>query len=675
MEEEYLASQMTMLPLAPAVPPRPSSFKRICMASVSALFTIGLAGACSYIQILWASLPVVNAESLKPQQTIRITDRRGREIYHVFTEEDRLVVPSENIPEVMRNAIIAIEDERFYGRPCIDPIALLRAVKANAEDYKSQGASTITQQLMRTAFLDREKTITRKLREILMACRLETQMEKDDILALYLNRVSFGHNWYGIGRASLQYFGVEAKDLTLAQAAVLAALPQRPSYYSPYGSHVRSTESEMGLIGQVLDTQSGSVLVDGRSDIVLKSMKRLGYISDEDFIQARRDLQTMEFRPRSSVPLQAPHFSLLVRDKVNAMMQSRGEEDAWPRAGLTVTTTLDLDLQKKAEQVIAELFPAIAKKAKAKNIALVAIDRKSRDVLAYVGSPEYFDESQKGKIDMARVPRQPGSSFKPLVYAAAFANGLNAKGTIDDTPLKIGTITPKNYDGSFKGRMTVRTALAWSRNLPAIRAFQFAGGEEPVLRLASAAGVTTPSKLKAGLTSAGNEFTFGWPMALGAAEVPLLEMVQAYATLGSSGAFVPMRTILSINDAEEAPVYLPPKVDVRQAIPAQAARDVAAILSDPNNRPAGFWRNALTIPGRSTTAKTGTSNVCFKRLKNGNCTQYGVNNTWTLGMSGDLVVGVWVGNADNTALDYKADGLTAAAPIWKAFLQRAVAAK
>ena len=664
---------------------------------MTALFTVGLAGALSYIHILWASLPIVNAESLKPQQTIRITDRKGREIYHVFTEEDRLVVSSEHIPEVMRNAIIAIEDERFYGRPCIDPIALLRAVKANAEDFKSQGASTITQQLMRNAFLDREKTITRKLREILMACRLETQMEKDDILALYLNRVSFGQNWYGIGRASLQYFGVEAKDLTLAQAAVLAALPQRPSYYSPYGTHVRTTISrevfeqlhngtlhidalaeeqiQMGLIGQEVWIQSGSVILDGRSDIVLKSMKRLGYIDITAFEAARKELQTMEFRPRGSVPLQAPHFSLLVRDKVNTMMQSRGEEDAWPRAGLTVTTTLDLDLQKTAEQVIAELFPAISKKAKAKNIALVAIDRKSRDVLAYVGSAEYFDESRKGMIDMVRVPRQPGSSFKPLVYAAAFANGLNAKGTIDDTPLKIGTITPKNYDGSFKGRMTVRTALAWSRNLPAIRAFQIAGGEEPVLRLASAAGVTTPSKLKASLTSAGNEFTFGWPMALGAAEVPLLEMVQAYATLGSSGSFVPMRTILSINDAEDVPVYLPPKIDVRQAIPAQAARDVAAILSDPNNRPAGFWRNALTIPKAKTTVKTGTSNVCFKRLKNGNCTQYGVNNTWTLGMSGDLVVGVWIGNADNTALDYKADGLTAAAPIWKAFLQRAVAGK
>ena len=667
------------------------------VSSITALFTVSLAGALSYIQVLWASLPVVNAESLKPQQTISIVDRKGREIYHVFTEEDRVVIPSEHIPDVMRKAIIAIEDERFYGRPCVDPIAIVRAMKANAEEFKSQGASTITQQLMRNAFLDREKTITRKLREILLACRLETQMEKDDILALYLNRVSFGHNWYGIGRASLQYFGVEAKDLTLAQAAVLAALPQRPSYYSPYGTHVRTTvatgvmeqliagalhpddladdDIQMGLIGSTVYVQSGSFAVDGRSDIVLKSMKRLGYIDDAQFESARTELQTMEFRPRSSAPLQAPHFSLLVRDKVNGMMQTRGEEDAWPRAGLQVNTTLDLDLQKKAEQVIAELFPAISKKAKAKNIALVAIHKNTRDVLAYVGSAEYFDESQKGMIDMARVPRQPGSSFKPLVYAAAFAKGLNPKGSIDDTPLKIGTITPKNYDGSFKGRMSVRTALAWSRNLPAIRAFQFAGGEDPVLQLASSAGVVTPSRVKTSLSSSGNTFSFGWPMALGAAEVPLLEMVQAYATLGSSGAFVPMRTILSIDDAEGTPVYIPPNIDKRQAIPAQAARDVAAILSDPNSRPAGFWRAALTIPKRTTMVKTGTSNVCFARAKNGNCTKYGVSNTWTLGLSGDVVVGVWIGNADNTPLDYKADGLTTAAPIWKAFLERALAAK
>jgi membrane peptidoglycan carboxypeptidase len=355
------------------------------------------------------------------------------------------------------------------------------------------------------------------------------------------------------------------------------------------------------------------------------------------------------------------------------MMEERGEEQSWSTAGLRVTTTLDLDLQRKAEQTIAELFPAIAKKAKAQNISLVAIDRRTREVLAYVGSSDYFDEAGKGKIDMAAVPRQPGSSFKPFVYAAAFSKGLKSNGTIDDTPIRIGNLTPKNYDGTFKGRMTVKTALAWSRNIPAVRAFLIAGGEQTVLQTASAAGVTAPARDKERRSTPEQSFSYGWPLALGAAEVPLLEMVQGYATIASEGVSVPMKTIRLIEDGEGGTLYAPPDVDPVQAVPAQAAKDVAAILSDPRNRPAGFWRNALTIPGLPTGAKTGTSNLCFRRLKNGNCAQYGVNNTWIIGFTDDLVVGVWVGNADNSALAPKADGLTTAAPIWKAFLQKASA--
>ncbi len=272
---------------------------------------------------------------------------------------------------------------------------------------------------------------------------------------------------------------------------------------------------------------------------------------------------------------------------------------------------------------------------------------------------------------MVQSPRQPGSSFKPIVYAAAFTKGLKADGVIDDTPLKIGTITPKDYDGTFKGRMTVKTALAWSRNLPAIRAFQKAGGEGTVLTFASAAGAGQPLRDKLRRSAVGPEFEYGWPLALGAAEVPLAEMTQMYATLSENGVFLPMKTILRIDDSAEETLYTPPAIAPAQAIPAQAARDVAAIISDPKNRPVGFWRNALTMPGIPAGAKTGTSNICFKRLKNGNCSKYGVNNTWTMGFTDDLVVGVWVGNADNSAMDIKADGLTAAAPIWKSFLMRA----
>ncbi len=684
------------LPLLEPAPPRvrrPWKIRRVLACVIASFLTAAGAGTYSYLQGLWATLPVVNAESLRAEQSIRILDREGRELYRVFEREDRVAVPSDKIAQTMKDAIVAIEDERFFSRPCVDPIALLRAARANASDFKSQGASTITQQLVRNAFLEREKKISRKLQEIMLACRLEGEMDKHDILTMYLNRVSFGQSIHGVAQAANAYFGVEPADLTVAQAAVLAALPQRPSYYTPYGGHVRTIvldpalgglrngtrtvasltdgDVELGLIGVTVQAGSGVAIIDGRADAVLRSMRRLGYLNEHTFLQARAQLHALTFKPRDSNTPEAPHFTLLVRDKVMTMMEQRGEEDSWTKAGLRVKTTLDLDLQRTAEQVVADLFPVIGRRAKAGNVALIALDRRTRDVLAYVGSTGYFGDGDDGKIDMVQAPRQPGSIFKPFVYAAAFMRGLKSAGTIDDTPLKIGTQSPKNYDGLFVGRMTVKSALAWSRNIPAIRAFQKAGGESPVLSLISAAGMLEPSRSKARRSSDGRVFEYGWALALGAAEVPLSEMIQGYATLANAGTFLPMRTILSIDDAGDQPLYRPPEIPGLQAIPDEAAIDVAEILGDPKNRPAGSWRAALTIPGTATAAKTGTSNVCFKRNRANNCVEYGVNNTWTLGFTDDFVVGVWVGNADNSVMAPQADGLNTAAPIWKEFLIRA----
>jgi membrane peptidoglycan carboxypeptidase len=271
---------------------------------------------------------------------------------------------------------------------------------------------------------------------------------------------------------------------------------------------------------------------------------------------------------------------------------------------------------------------------------------------------------------MARVPRQPGSSFKPLVYAAAFERGLTPDTIVLDTPLTIGTDTPKNYEGGYRGPMKIRQALAWSRNIPAIRTFQDIGGEDTVLDLAERVGMTTPTEYKKEQLLKDPHFTYGWPMAIGSTEVPLLEMINLYATIADHGIYKPLKVLCAVTDRQNRRILpVSPQKPV-QAMVDFAANEVDSILRDSDSRPEGFWRDILTIPGLDTGAKTGTSNVFFVRDEFGRCMEYGVNNVWTMGYSPDLVVGVWVGNADNTALSPLADGLTVAAPIWRQFVEQ-----
>jgi membrane peptidoglycan carboxypeptidase len=672
-------------------PVRPS-VRRLLTCSAASLLSLCSLAILTYVYGLWVALPQIHAEDLALEQSIQLLDARGDELHRIYRDQDRIFEPKESIPAVARQAMIAIEDERFYTRPCIDIRAVLRAVRANATQFKSQGGSTITQQLVRNIFLTRDKSIARKVQEIMLACSLERQMSKDDILAMYLNDVPFGQNVYGIANAAQTYFGKPLKDISVAQAAVLASLPQRPSYFTPYGGHLRTTvprallvrlrkgqltqdaipESQLqpGLLGRDVPTRSGTVIrLKGRSDYVLMNMLRLGSITRAQYDAAERELATMTFQPQKHTATDALHFSLLVRKRLWSLMDQQQKKDAWMKAGLHVTTTLRADLQSKAEESVSEVFPRIAAKMKASNMALVAVDRRTREVVAYIGNSDYDDNDGNGKIDMAQVPRQPGSSFKPLVYAAALAQGYKPYTPIEDSPLRIGDNTPKNYEGGYKGWMTVRTALAGSRNIPAIRAYQYAGGEDTVLSVASRLGVVTPSLTKEAAARKNPGFSYGWPLAIGSAETPLLEMVQAYATIANHGEFRPLHTVKRITDAWGKQLYVPP--DVRtQAIDADVADELTDILSDEWSRPAGYWRDQLHMPGLPAAVKTGTSNLCLKRVA-GNCTEYGVNNTWALGYTDDLVVGVWVGNADNSPLDPKADGLNAAVPIWKDFLLRA----
>ncbi len=636
--------------------------------------------------------PVLDRGRLNLKQSVQILDRDGGTLYQFSSGEDRLFLQSTDIPDIAKKATIAIEDERFLTRySCVDTRAILRALKSSVVDDQVQGASTITQQLTRMLYLTPEKTITRKLYEIMLSCRLEFLLTKQEILTLYLNGVSYGNGINGIEQASQLYFGIPASKLSIAQAAVLASIPQRPTYFSPYGPHLHSgvdgdtlrlirkgtlganvlTADAVipGLLPSLLQGKSGMVRVPGRSDDVLRSMRRLGFIDQKQYEQAERDLLHFTFTPLVH-PITAPHFALWMRSEIESLLQSVDAPAKWESSGLTVRTTLDPMMQETAERVILQ-SQSLLEKVHAKNVALVALDRNTRQVVAYVGNNDFFDATENGQVDMAQAPRQPGSSFKPIVYATAFEHGFTPDTIVHDERIRIGTDEPKNYEGGFMGRMTVRTALARSRNIPAISTFLAIGGEDTVLPVAARAGLTTPLAHKKEMQQTDPPFTYGWPMAIGSVEAPLLEMVQMYATIANHGTFTPLKVFCSVTNRLGLDLFANQPVQMDQAIEAQAADGVDSILRDSDSRPEGFWRSVLTIPGLNTAAKTGTSDVCFRRDVFGRCTEYGVNNVWTLGYTDQLVVGVWVGNADNSVMDPLADGLTVAAPIWKSFLEQA----
>ncbi len=643
-----------------------------------------------YMSFLWITLPDIDdPRSLIPDHSSQIVDRNGTELYRLYRDEDREFIPSDRIPEHMKQAIVAIEDQRFYDRGCLDVVALARVVFRFGQ---SGGASTLTRQLARNAMnLQQDNILNRKLKELILGCQLESRYEKDELLALYLNWIPFGQNAYGIELASQRYFGHSASGITLAQASVLASLPQRPSYFNPYGSHVRTTPTEdtqrrldngnvksaddldiddvrIGLMGGFFGTGTNAFYVGGRSDQVLQNMQEQGYITEEERLAAVEDLKTMTFQTaRDSI--RAPHFVLWVREQAEELIGTA--DGLLDQGGLTIETTLDWDLQQAAEAAVEAEREDAASIYGAHNIALVSAKPETGEIMAYVGNADYGDEEFGGKIDMARVPRQPGSSFKPLVYASAFEEaGAGPATVLFDVPTRIGTEEPQNFDGGFWGLMNARTALGASRNIPAIKMYFLAGEEENILNLVSRLGAPSPLEQKEQAIQTNPDFEYGWPLALGAAETPLLEMVQAYGTIANNGELMPLHAIKRIT-RNGAILYEAPDHRPQEAIDPRIAYQVTSILSDASVRPGEYWQNALSVPGGPAAAKTGTSNKCLKRDAAGNCTDRKPSDLWTMGFIPGLVTGVWVGNADASPLSAKAESLISAAPIWKSYMTKA----
>ncbi|OGJ66908.1 hypothetical protein A3A67_02640 [Candidatus Peribacteria bacterium RIFCSPLOWO2_01_FULL_51_18] len=645
---------------------------------------------------LWLTLPDIDdPTALIASQSTVILDRNGVELYRLFSEQDRTYVSGDRISSHIKQATIAIEDERFLFRSsCFDVIGFSRAVLSQMAPrfFVRSGGSTLTQQFAGNALVGRKKNAVRKIRELMLACQLERRYDKNQLLELYLNWIPYGSNAYGIEQAARNYFGIGAKDVTLAQASVLASLPQRPSYFSPYGSHsgtaistkllkkisegsvtsasqIPDGEVIIGLIGKTFGSGSDAVYVGGRTDQVLKNMIDQKMVSAEEHKSAMDELQKLTFSPERQ-NIRAPHFVLEVQKQTEEIL---GIDDRlMEQGGLRIQTTLDWNLQQAAEKAVAGHLSDIKKRFGAFNAALVSVAPKTHEIVAYIGNADFGDDEHEGKIDMARSPRQPGSSFKPFTYLAAFEAGYGPATVLYDVPTKFGEDQPQNFDGTFWGITTMRLALAGSRNIPAVKTFFLGGGEESLLSLAARAGVTSPGAQKQELRKKNPDFDYGWPLSIGAAEVPLTEMVQGYSTIADDGNFVPLKKILKITDKAGNILYMPKGEAPRQVVDPRIAAQITSILSDVNSRPDNdYWKSILSIPGFSAAAKTGTSNKCLERDASKVCTLRRPESTWTIGYTPNLITGVWVGNATSQSLFEKADGLTVAAPIWHDYMAEA----
>ena len=567
-------------------------------------------------------------------QSTKIYDRTGKVLlYEIYGEEKRTWVDLEKMPDFLKNAVIATEDKNFYRHPGVDIKSVIRAVMIDLKlGQPIQGGSTITQQLIRSSFLSRQKTIKRKTREVILALELAHRYSKDQILEWYLNQIPLGSNCYGVESASKTFFKKSVSDLSLSEAATLAALIRAPSYLSPYGRH------------------KDKLII--RRNYVLDRMVKEGYITEKQAAQAKKEKLIVNPVRQS---IKAPHFVFYVRDY---LVKKYGKEMIETK-GFRVYTTLDWKLQKEAEEILKEE----AKKNRAHNAyndALVAINPKSGQILAMAGSADWYATSSlpegceprvncrfEPKFDIATLGRrQPGSAFKPFVYATAFQNGHSDKEIVIDEKTDFGVwngkhYVPQNYDGKFRGPVTLREALAQSLNIPSIKVLINMAGISKSIENARKFGVATLNK---------PDSFYGPAIVLGGGEVRLLDMVSAYGVFATEGLRVPPVSILKIEDSQ-GNIIEKPEPTPRRVLEEGPARLINSILSDNEARAPLFgYHSALYFEDYQVAVKTGTTND-FRDF-------------WAIGYTPSIVVGVWVGNNDNSPMR----GSFLAAPVWRKFM-------
>jgi len=563
-----------------------------------------------------------------PRPATQILDRNGRLLYEILdpaTGRHREIRLNE-MPLYLRQATIATEDASFYSNPGVDPWGIIRAAWINLRGGEVlAGGSTITQQVARILLLSpeerAERTLARKLKESILAYRLARQFSKDDVLALYMNQAYYGSMAYGVEAAAQTYFAKPARELDLAECALLAGLPQAPAVYNPLANLKPAKE---------------------RQAVVLRLMAKQGYITAEQAAEAGRE--TLHFAA-TLFPIQAPHFVMYVRDLLSAQIP----EDVLRAGGLKVYTTLDLNHQRAVEDAIQRHLAELAEEKPGEpdhnvhNAAAVAISPQTGDILAMVGSPDYFNAEIDGAVNAALALRQPGSAIKPITYAAAFSRDYSPATMLVDTREAFTTkegdpYIPMNYDLRFHGPVLLRQALACSYNLIAVKVLQHVGID---------ALVQTARDL--GITTLDDSDRWGLALTLGGGEVSLLQLTQAYAAFANSGNSVAARAILRVEDAQGRVLASWDVPEPAQAVSPQVAFLITDVLSDNAARAFVFGENSPLRLSRPAAAKTGTT------------TDWRDN--WTVGYTPNLAVGVWTGNADNSPMR-DVSGITGAAPVW-----------
>ncbi len=595
------------------------------------VFFLSLAALFFFFIYMYFKAPIA-ATLLKrtvPLTTV-IYDRTGEHVlYEIHGEENRKIISHEKIPDTARVATVAAEDDSFYSHYGIDPLAVLRAIFTNLKNNAAQqGGSTITQQLARNAFLTREKTFRRKFLEAILAIKIERKFTKDQILDMYFNQIPYGSSAYGIEAAAETFFGKRAENLTLDEAAFLAALPKATTYYSPYGAHRR----ELAL----------------RQKAILSRIVNLQLV-DEETVRIAQKTDTFAKIISAKKKIEAPHFVMYVKDELEKKYGKKTVEDG----GFQVYTTLNYEAQILAEQIVQKDSGNNLKAYGASNTALVALNPQNGEILAMVGSLDYFDERIDGQVNVVLRPRQPGSSFKPFAYATAFEKGYQPETFILDEKTNFGPdgtghdYIPRNYDGKFHGLVSMRQALAMSLNIPAVKTLSIAGIDDTIA-LAHRLGITTLN----------DRNRYGLSLVLGGGEVKLLDMTAGFAVFANDGRGNSPTPFLQIID-HQGKLLEKSQPQNSPVLDPQIARKINAILSDNASRTPIFGpNNRLFIPGRSVAAKTGTTQK--------------FRDAWTIGYTPYLAVGVWAGNNDNHPMRPGADGSYVAAPIWNKFMSQAI---
>lgn len=589
-----------------------------------------------FIVVAITPVPDISSfDSRQIDQSTKIYDRTGQVLLYDYNRDARRdVVPLADISPNAINAAIATEDSSFYQHGGIRLTSIIRAMFADAFGGSfSQGGSTITQQVVKNTLLTNQKSIIRKIHEWVLAIKLEEMYSKDHILETYLNNIPYGGTLYGIEAASEAYFGIPAKDLTVAESAYLAAMIQAPSYYSPYGTH--RTE------------------LDARKDFVLDRMHTLGFIDDTVYASAKTE--KVSFATTAQNAIVAPHFVFYILNQLEATYGPSAL-----MSGMRVTTTLDADLNAKAESIVAQYAVDNEKNFKASNASLIALDPPTGQILAMVGSRDFFDTAIDGQFNATLSSRQPGSAMKPFIYSLALMRGYTRDTVIFDTPTQFSTAcnpsdinsntplcySPGNFDNSFRGPMTFETALAQSINVPAVKVLYLVGVQNAV-NLAKSFGLTT----------LGDPSQYGLTLVLGGGEVRLLDLTSAYTVFADDGIRNPPTGILEIDDAKGNILsQFTPQPSL--VLPANIARDMSAMLSDaPARVPEYALNSPLSFPNYDVAVKTGTTND--------------TKDAWVIGYTPSIAVGVWVGNNNNTPMVRTIAGFIAA-PMWHAAMAYAL---